>query len=57
MAQNATPTERQLALFALGAQAIGLVRDGAIRPEDLASITALLTSLIEAERRGARDAA
>jgi energy-converting hydrogenase Eha subunit A len=56
MQQN-PPSERQCALFALGAEAIRLVRDGAIRPADLAAITALLTALMDADRREASDAA
>jgi hypothetical protein len=55
--QQQPPSERQLALFALAAQAIGLVRDGAIRPSDLAAIRALLQALIEVEREEVRDAA
>lgn len=55
--QQQPPSEHALAPFALGAQAIGLARDGAIRPDDLTEIASLLQALIEAERREARDAA
>ncbi|GJE47042.1 hypothetical protein GOFOIKOB_0061 [Methylobacterium tardum] len=43
------PSERQLALFGIAAHAIALVRDGLIRPGDLAEITAVIQALIKAE--------
>ena len=57
MAQNPASSERDRALFALGAMAVGLARDGAILPGDLTAIVEALRALIEAKREEARDAA
>ena len=55
--QQHSPSERALALFALGAQAIGLARDGAILPGDLTAIVEALKTLIDRANEEARDAA